>query len=72
MFAVGQVVKLKSGGPNMTVKAVLSDNPSMVMRYVTESKDSYQYQWFAGKKLESGMFPHSSLIIVDDKESTNE
>ncbi|WP_238954689.1 hypothetical protein [Moraxella catarrhalis] len=35
----------------MTVKAVLSDNPSMVMRYVTESKDSYQYQWFAGKKI---------------------
>ena len=43
-----------------------------VMRYVTETKDSYQYQWFSGKKLESGMFPHSSLIIVDDKESTNE
>ncbi|MCL6366201.1 DUF2158 domain-containing protein [Pectobacterium carotovorum subsp. carotovorum] len=46
---VGDIVSLKSGGPEMTVKAVYSDG-------------DITCQWFAGKKLESGDFPVSSLI----------
>ena len=47
-FPVGTIVKLKSGGPDMTV----------------QTNDEYGYvfaQWFAGKKLEKGRFPANSL-----------
>lgn len=50
-FSSGDIVKLKSGGPEMTVQRELSD-------------DRYRCQWFAGKKLESGEFPESSLVLV--------
>lgn len=50
-FAVGTIVKLKSGGPDMTVR--------------TTEREGYLYaQWFAGKKLEQGHFPVSSLEEV--------
>ncbi|MCC6136113.1 MAG: YodC family protein [Candidatus Contendobacter sp.] len=57
VFSVGDIVKLKSGGPDMTIKEVLTnmqDKPS----------GSYKCQWFAGKKLDMGVFPHESLIDV--------
>lgn len=53
-FAVGDIVKLKSGGPEMTVRAV-----------PTELSKHYICQWFAGKKLEQGNFPGDSLESVD-------
>lgn len=53
-FAVGDIVKLKSGGPEMTVRAVS-----------TELNKNYTCQWFAGKKLEQGHFPCDSLESVD-------
>lgn len=53
-FAVGDIVKLKSGGPEMTVRMV----PTDISR-------SYTCQWFAGKKLEQGNFPGDSLESVD-------
>jgi uncharacterized protein YodC (DUF2158 family) len=52
-FAVGDIVKLKSGGPEMTVQRI----PEPPHR-------SYHCQWFAGKKLESGIFPQDSLELV--------
>lgn len=52
-FAVGNIVKLKSGGPEMTVQT-LPEKSGM----------SYNCQWFAGKKLESGRFPADSLELV--------
>ncbi len=56
-FKVGDIVKLKSGGPEMTV------------RVVPESlKKSYACQWFAGKKLEQCSFPDESLEPVKDQE----
>ena len=54
-FAIGDIVKLKSGGPEMTVQS-LPDT----------SGRSYRCQWFAGKKLESGSFPPDSLELVDN------
>ena len=51
-FAVGSIVKLKSGGPDMTVQ-------------YTEKEGKYLHaQWFAGKKLEDGRFPVSSVEEV--------
>ena len=49
-FPVGTIVKLKSGGPEMTVQ--------------DHSATTVYAQWFAGKKLENGRFPGDSLIIV--------
>ena len=49
----GTIVKLKSGGPEMTVKTWSS------------SQEVYVCQWFAGKKLEQGFFEPESLNIVD-------
>lgn len=51
-FKVGDIVKLKSGGPDMAV------------RYVPSDGGQYDCQWFAGKKLEAGRFPEESLIEV--------
>lgn len=52
-FAIGDIVKLKSGGPEMTVQTL----PHPPGKY-------YSCQWFAGKKLESGNFPSDSLELV--------
>ena len=51
-FEVGTIVKLKSGGPEMTIQSFSNDGVSAYC------------QWFAGKKLESGTFPEDSLEAV--------
>lgn len=56
VFAVGDIVKLKSGGPDMAV------------RYYESHSNTYYCQWFAGKKLEDGSFPQASLEPVKGKE----
>lgn len=48
-FEIGDIVKLKSGGPDMTVQ----DYEAAYSRYTC--------QWFAGKKLEKGYFKEASL-----------
>ena len=53
-FAVGDIVKLKSGGPEMTIETVPQD----------PSRQYYSCQWFAGKQLELGHFPPGSLESV--------
>ncbi|MEB8537023.1 YodC family protein [Acidithiobacillus ferriphilus] len=55
-FAVGDVVKLKSGGPDMTVKSI-PERPY----------GNYYCQWFAGKKLESGGFPEDSIELANSE-----
>ncbi|MGC2970456.1 YodC family protein [Paraburkholderia aspalathi] len=54
-FKIGDIVQLKSGGPEMTVQSIPSSTSS-----------SYRCQWFAGKKLESGPFPEESLKPVTE------
>lgn len=54
-FKVGDVVQLKSGGPNMTVTKTgddLLENPEYVCK------------WFGGRKLEHGLFPQDSLEMA--------
>jgi len=48
-FKIGDIVRLKSGGPDMTVQRF-----DVAYAY-------YTCQWFAGKKLESGDFKEASL-----------
>lgn len=53
-FNVGDVVELKSGGPEMTVsKPAYNTQP-----------DEVDCQWFGGRKLEHGKFPKASLVHV--------
>jgi len=49
-YNIGDQVQLKSGGPCMTIKELLKDY------------GSYRCQWFAGKKLDGGVFPEDSLM----------
>lgn len=48
-FKSGDIVVLKSGGPEMTVKAY------------APTQQAFLCQWFAGKKLEQGYFKGDSL-----------
>ena len=48
-FQIGDIVKLKSGGPDMTVQEYEG------------AYERYTCQWFAGKKLERGFFKEASL-----------
>lgn len=57
-FAVGTTVKLKSGGPEMSVQKATFN-----MR--DEFTGSYRCQWFAGKKSEADTFPEESLEVVN-------
>lgn len=52
-FPVGTTVRLKAGGPDMSVKSV----PSQLSSH-------YVCQWFAGKKLEQGTFAEETLETV--------
>ncbi len=52
-FNIGDVVRLKSGGPDMTVQAL----PNTTRR-------AFRCQWFAGKKLEGGFFATETLEAV--------
>lgn len=56
-FNAGDIVTLKSGGPNMTVKEVSAIGNLLIV-----------CQWFAGKKLEAGRFDPASLspVIADE------
>jgi uncharacterized protein YodC (DUF2158 family) len=54
-FNIGDLVHLKSGGPNMTVKSVDSDN------------DKVLCQWFIGNSLHQKHFPGESLVNLSDK-----
>ena len=52
-FKLGEVVRLASGGPDMTVM----DIPTNTFKHVT-------CQWFDGNDLKSGVFPSESLRYV--------
>ncbi|EKO3930557.1 DUF2158 domain-containing protein [Vibrio fluvialis] len=60
LYKVGDIVKLKSGGPDMTIKKLITN---MNQQYT----GNYECQWFAGKKLDTGIFPHDSLVKADEK-----
>ena len=50
---VGDVVKLKSGGPHMTVVGVIS-------------KELLMCNWFDGQTVKANHFPHEALEKVSD------
>jgi uncharacterized protein YodC (DUF2158 family) len=54
-FKIGEVVTLKSGGPDMTIQELYDSGqqPGGVRKY--------RCHWFAGQKLEGGVFSEDSL-----------
>jgi|TARA_B110000908_G_C10155592_1_gene403469 uncharacterized protein YodC (DUF2158 family) len=56
-YNLGDTVKLKSGGPDMSVKELITNMNS-------QFEGTYRCQWFAGKKLDNGIFPQESLVAV--------
>jgi uncharacterized protein YodC (DUF2158 family) len=53
-FKAGDLVQLKSGGPQMTVK------------YFEPSMDSYECQWFSGNDVKSDWFAGASIKKVSE------
>lgn len=54
-YNIGDQVQLKSGGPCMTIN-------ELIKHYTSEEfEGKYRCQWFAGKKLDNGVFPEDSL-----------
>lgn len=51
---VGEIVRLKSGGPDMTIAGIRSSDPS-----------ECRCQWFEGSQVREGWFAVASLVKVD-------
>lgn len=54
-YKIGDIVQLKSGGPDMTVVFVSTDGSTL------------RTSWFSGKKNESGQFPDDALVPASPK-----
>lgn len=65
-YAIGDIVKLNAGGPEMSIKETQPGYPSSAKFF-----GSYRCQWFAGKKLDSGDFPEESLTLVRKQGDTS-
>ena len=68
-FKIGDVVQLKSGGPQMTVQRIIgADDSNFMIKTADEFLKTQGFkggdlicQWFNGNKLESGTFKSNSL-----------
>jgi uncharacterized protein YodC (DUF2158 family) len=68
-YNLGDIVQLKSGGPQMTVQRIIgSDNSNLMIKAADEFMKTQGYregdvvcQWFNGSKLESGTFKAEGL-----------
>ena len=72
-FKIGDIVQLKSGGPQMSVQRIVgSDSSNLLIKAADEFMKSQGFregdivcQWFNGNKLESGTFKAEGLIKVE-------
>jgi uncharacterized protein YodC (DUF2158 family) len=60
-YKAGNLVRLKSGGPVMTVECL--DEIALLNGSV-----SYCCLWFAGKKLDKGDFPEDALLPATEED----
>jgi len=58
-YQVGDLVKLKSGGPVMTVSEIVGE------RRTVSDNETVKCKWFAGKKQEQGYFDPDTLEPSD-------
>ncbi|HML55822.1 MAG TPA: DUF2158 domain-containing protein [Solidesulfovibrio magneticus] len=66
-FKKGNVVQLKSGGPNMTVTGVVGENQDQLVYFESSgySVGDVTVEFFAGNKLERGTFRKETLVLID-------
>ncbi|EKS7193735.1 YodC family protein [Enterobacter ludwigii] len=60
-YKLGDSVYLKSGGPEMSINEIQTQGINDTFR------GTYRCQWFAGKKLEHGVFAEDSLTATNPK-----
>lgn len=72
-YVVGDIVRLKSGGPDMTIAAVLTDDSeSQVLRFnfiaikqaYPDTSAAYNCMWFDGVKDKSAVYPEEVLELT--------
>jgi uncharacterized protein YodC (DUF2158 family) len=72
LYKIGDVVQLKSGGPEMAIESVILPSPAarQIKRVMDRENEGvgelgvrYHCQWFNGKKAESEVFPEESLRL---------
>lgn len=69
-FKIGDVVELKSGGPEMTVHDILgvTTSKTQTFAYTTagHSEGELICKWFSGSKLETGIFKPETVDKLEE------
>lgn len=69
-FKIGDVVQLKSGGPEMTVQNIIgvTTNKTEAFAYATagHSHGDLICKWFSGSKLETEVFKAATVDKLED------
>ncbi|MFV5376485.1 YodC family protein [Acinetobacter calcoaceticus] len=65
-YNIGDKVKLTVGGPNMAVAEIIYAGFGSGKFF----DGNYRCQWFAGKKLDKGVFPEENLELITDTVET--
>lgn len=64
-YKIGDRVKINVGGPDMVIYQVID--------YGSEGFiGNYKCQWFAGKKLDNGIFQEDSLVSVFEEKTNHD
>jgi uncharacterized protein YodC (DUF2158 family) len=67
MFNIGDVVRLKSGGPKMTITGIVKRGP----HEQSEDSPEYQVHWFWENKPATTVFPGEALDLIRLESSKN-
>lgn len=69
-FNIGDVVKLKSGGPDMTVQSIVGVTTSKMETFAYNNSGFTEgdiiCKWFQGTKLESAIFKQQTLEKIEE------